>query len=564
MQSMTQVAAGNLPTLASNELTIAQYAEFVRKTDLGKDKPDERFDITLYGLAGEIGSLGAAIKKRLLSKGRKDWNSPNDEIIEELGDSLWYCFAIGETRGIGAGFVAADVRLLQEEVGGADERSRRIREILGQKANRFLEAAPAFLESVEEETASLEGFRRLAFLTSRTPADQLVEVCLAVLQQLTAELMRHKLPKLELELNKSLPDRPIERVLGEVMWHLAALASLYSLDLGVVACQNMAKLHRRFGRDNPSPLHDEDYPEDERIPRKFEVAFVSVGEGRSRMYVEGQRLGDDLTDNAHDEDGYRFHDVMHLALAAKLGWSPVLRKLMAKKRKSERKTDEVEDGARATIVEEAIINAIYAEGRRVYRLVAPATAIGPFQIFTDSSEISFTFLKRLETLANGLEVANSNYWEWEDAILEGFKIFNSLRKVGRGTVTVDLEKRTLAFSPRVFMDFSGKVAGIGVAYASLTDLGDIECFDEGETKLAQTYGAEAVLARRNAVIAAAGLPATSTMEVHIGGWQGNLLDVRTSGHAQTLLWNKAIVVFQAHAIDSKDGCTVTAVALADR
>jgi hypothetical protein len=51
------------------------------------------------------------------------------------------------------------------------------------------------------------------------------------------------------------------------------------------------------------------------------------------MYWSGHRLGDDLTDNARDDDGYRFHDVMHLANVANLGWSPVLRKMMGRRRR---------------------------------------------------------------------------------------------------------------------------------------------------------------------------------------------------------------------------------------
>jgi hypothetical protein len=52
------------------------------------------------------------------------------------------------------------------------------------------------------------------------------------------------------------------------------------------------------------------------------------------MYFGGKPLGDDLTDNAYVDDGYRFHDVIHLALIAHLGWSPVVRGLMRRKRKS--------------------------------------------------------------------------------------------------------------------------------------------------------------------------------------------------------------------------------------
>lgn len=547
----------------SGDLMIHEFAAFVQETDLGKDQPAERFDISLYGLVGEIGSLGAAIKKRLLQRGREDWDVPNEEIVEELGDSLWYCFAIGAARGIGSSFVAEDIALLQDEVGGDDDRSKRIREILGARADRFLHSAPGFLEELENESATLERFRQLAFLTSRTQEDELVEVCLAVLQQLTAELMRHKLPAVELELNTRLAERPIAQVLGEVFWHLAALASLYSLDLGEVARENMAKLHRRFGRGDPTPLPDEGRHPHERIPRQFEVAFVSVGKGRSRMYMDGERLGDDLTDNSYGEDGYRFHDVMHLALMAKLGWSPVLRKLMGRKRRESAKIDEVEDGARAAIVEEAIINAIYAEGRRVASLAGRPSEAGPQQLFTDSSEISFTFLKRLEALAYGIEVAKSNYWEWEDAILDGFALFNRLRRAGRGTIAVDLERRALSFSPHVLMDISGKVAGVGMARVEHAEDADTAKFDSTEAILAQEHGPAAVVARRQAIIAAAQLPQACAREIRIGGWRDHVVDVRATGAAQEVLWNKAIVAFQAHAREEAGSCHVTAVALSD-
>lgn len=547
----------------SSDLMVHEFAEFVQKTDLGKDKPADRFDISLYGIVGEIGSLGAAIKKRLLLGGRRNWSIPNDEIVEELGDSLWYCFAIAAARGLGSSFVAEDIQLLRAEVGGVDERSIRIREILGPRANEFLQQAPEFISKIEEKTATLEGFRKLAFLTSRTKEDELVEVCLAVLQQLTAELMRHKLPPVEIELNTRLEERPIGQVLGEILWHLSALASLYSLNLSDVGKKNIAKLRRRFGRGEPTPLHDEDRMSQERIPRHFDVAFVSVGKGRSRMYFEGERLGDDLTDNSYGEDGYRFHDVMHLALMAKLGWSPVLRKLMGRKRRGSAKIDEVEDGARATIVEEAIINAIYAEGRRVASLAVPPGEAGPQQLFTDSSEISFTFLKRLEALAYGIEVSKSNYWEWEDAILDGFSLFNSLRGAGRGTITVDLERRALNFSPRVLMEINGKVAGTGIARVGNAERPDTAIFDSVEIALAREYGPIAVAARRQAIVSATGLPSAIAHEIHIAGWDNHLVDVRATGAAQEFLWGKAIVAFQAHALEDAGGCFVTAIALSD-
>jgi NTP pyrophosphatase (non-canonical NTP hydrolase) len=551
------------PEGSGSPVSIADYAAFVSETDLGRDKPQERFDIALYGLVGEIGSLVAAIKKRLLARGRTGWSIPNDAIIEELGDSLWYCFAIGAASELGVTFVERDVRLLQDEVGGEGERSEKIRAVLGPKADSFLQAAPSFLQKVTTGVATLEDFRRVAFLTSRTSDDQLVEVCLAVLQQLTAELLRRKLPAIEKTLNVSLPDRELTLILAEILWHLAALASLYGLNLSEVAAANMSKLKRRFRRGEPTPLPDQDRPADEQIPRQFDVVFVSVAKGRSRMYVGGRRLGDDLTDNSYRDDGYRFHDVMHLALAAKLGWSPVLRKLMGRKRRRDPQTDEVEDGARAAIVEEAVINAIYAEGVRVTALSAPGASQGPVRLFRDASDMSFAFLKRLESLVTGLEVERHNYWEWEDAILSGFDIFNKLRMHDRGTVSVDLEERSLKFSAAVFLDIQGQVAGIGTAREKLPAISETTRPQACEPKLSTTPDAATAAALGKALLIAIGLPPTAQDELHIEGWCDGIVDVHVTGQVRQVMWDKRVVTFRATSVEDDGGCCVTALALSD-
>jgi hypothetical protein len=46
-------------------------------------------------------------------------------------------------------------------------------------------------------------------------------------------------------------------------------------------------------------------------------------------------VGDPLTDNIADRDGYRFHDVFHFAHPAVLHWSPTFRALVKRKRKSD-------------------------------------------------------------------------------------------------------------------------------------------------------------------------------------------------------------------------------------
>ncbi len=404
-----------------------------------------------YGIAAEVGSVISAIKKRLLAHaGSATWNTADTEIIEELGDVIWYCFLLARlanpTKPVN--LFSHDIVNLKRELGAGDERAERIRRVLDpSKREVFLAAAEDFPRATRDMT--FEDYQKIAFLTARTSERTLAEVCLVVLQQLSAQLLRPKLPSIERELNDAVVDRPINDILGEMAWHISALASLFRLSLSEVAQANVEKVSDRWDRDVRTPLHDVDAAPSEQLPRRFEVTFITVAEGRSRMYINDQQLGSELTDNSYGDDGYRFHDVMHLANAAKLGWSPVLRSLMKRKRKSDPRTDEVEDGARAQIVEEAVIKAIHAEGERLATLRGQREKAGPLRLFSSSAEISFGLLKSIRNLVSDLEVKTNRYSEWEAAILDGYEIFHRLRSEGQGTVTVDLDTRSLAFDSKV-------------------------------------------------------------------------------------------------------------------
>lgn len=432
-------------------MLVSAYDSFVQRTDQSLALPlQDQMEIAAYGVVSEIGSVISAVKKRLLTNaGRSAWNVPDADIVEELGDVIWYCFALARQANPDrpVNIFAADIANLKRELGSPGARAERFRGVLDpSKRELFLSAAEQFPRKTRDMT--FQDYQTVAFLTARTTDRVLAEVCLVVLQQLGAELLRRGLPQIERELNDVVADRPINNILGEMAWHISALASLYGLSLGHIAEANVAKVSDRWDRTIRTPLHDADSPASEMLPRRFEVAFVTSAPGRSKMYLDGRQLGDELSDNAYDDDGYRFHDVMHLANAAKLGWSPVLRALMKRKRKSRPATDEVEDGARAQIVEEAVIKAIHAEGTRL-ALKRDRGVVGPVRLFPSSTEITFSFLKSIRTLVADLEVAANRYSEWEAAIIEGYDIFHRLRLAGEGTVTVDLDARSLAFNPGV-------------------------------------------------------------------------------------------------------------------
>jgi hypothetical protein len=306
----------------------------------------------------------------------------------------------------------------------------------------------------------------------------------------------------------------------------------------------------------------------EQFPRHFEVQFVSIAPGKLRMYLNGKRLGSDLTDNAHDDDGYRFHDILHLALIAHLGWSPVLRGLMKRKRKGNPKEDEVEDGARAQIVEELVIKAIHTEGERLANESGRCDIEGPVRLFPSKNIISFRFLKMIHGFVEDLEVDKNAYWEWENAIFEGAEIFFNLRKEQQGSVVVDLENRKLTFSPNACINLKGIAVGLGMGSAPLTD---IPRLDEllSESELSDHADVESrlrVLAAKRAVLSALDFPdddltSFGTLKIKLAG--RSRVCLKASGNVQTKMRVALITDFQCAFANANGTTTCTAIAIAD-
>jgi hypothetical protein len=128
-------------------------------------------------------------------------------------------------------------------------------------------------------------------------------------------------------------------------------------------------------------------------------------------------VGDRLTDNISDPDEYRFHDVFHYSYAAILGWSPVTRALYKLKRKSNRRVDESDDGARAILVEEGISALVFNEAKK-----------NQFFEGVERGRLSFDLLKTIRRFVDGYEVADVPLWAWEEAILQGFDAFRFLQQ----------------------------------------------------------------------------------------------------------------------------------------
>ena len=232
-------------------------------------------------------------------------------------------------------------------------------------------------------------------------------------------------------------DAVVATELGDILWYLAALARRVGITLSDAAHQNLLKTQDRYGSADGTLAYsfDEGFPDGQRLPRRFDVTFttyVEDGVTKSRLRLEGEELGDPIDDNARQVDNYRFHDIFHIAHAAILGWSPVLRSLIRRKRGFDRDTDRIEDGARAIVTEEAVTAMVFE------------LASG-WDYFTGTERIDESILRAAKAVTGRLEVRSQSAAAWERAILAGYAVWRDLRDNDGGRVAVDLDNRTIEY-----------------------------------------------------------------------------------------------------------------------
>ncbi|MGO8914538.1 MAG: nucleoside triphosphate pyrophosphohydrolase family protein [Stellaceae bacterium] len=244
------------------------------------------------------------------------------------------------------------------------------------------------------------------------------------------------------EYKKRLRDGPshvrfVDRVreeLGDILWYVSNVASKYGLELEDIAAANLAKTRARFGNGQSVTLGACDN-EGESFPDRFTLAFKERVDGSKvilRTYFDGEQIGAELTDNAHTDDGYRFHDVFHAGFVAVLGWSPVLRKLLGRKRRSTPKIDEVEDGGRAAVIEEGIAALVFDYGRN-------------HNFLDGAGGVDEALLKTVRSMSSHLEVASLPEALWQSAIVQGFAVWRRVVEAKGGVIEIDRTARTLRY-----------------------------------------------------------------------------------------------------------------------
>jgi len=432
-------------------MKTSEFLEFVHSTDLsdcnGFD-PDERRRVASYGLASEIGSVLSALKKLILKKKPTSVarSIVKGELKEEIGDALWYVGMCTNVLAEGKDVFELDLEMLESELVGKNSQKEKVEDLSRERLDAFVAAKKDFIAE-----PSLDNYQTAAFNTRRTEEDTLRNVCAAVLQQLAAQLVRTDLPERERQHHGDLTDKTTYQVLGEIVWHLSALASLSKLTLSEIVASLKDKTSFRNFDKRITPRHDIGLNLRERFPVEFKIQFDEIEKGVSQMVwlrpdEYHTRLGAVLRDNNHIGDGYRFHDAMHVAFTVYLGWSPNLRKFMGIKRKSKPKIDEVEDGGRAQILEEMVILAIHTHAEKISEFqnidLKKDDSLNPLE---DPASLSFEFIRNLRELTKTYEVYKNTQQEWENAIRNGYEMFHLLRKNNGGVLLANTEAPSLKY-----------------------------------------------------------------------------------------------------------------------
>lgn len=393
--------------LKSPPLSLATYTSRALSTDRFGEEADGLMQLG-FGLFGEIGGLLAASKKA-----SRDTLLESAALIagEEIGDALWYLVVL-----------AHHGKASPDQLGQA---------VMANLRSRLHEAPRSSKGAVSfEELDGLVDHHHAKHVPKLEVQLRSIASSAGVITQMTqAEFAKQSSTK-------------VAASLGDLLAQLTVVARSFNLSLAAIARENLEKIEARWptGKRVYAPLHDEvGYEEHEKLPRgNFRVDFFPRKVGGRDMVVQqwnGVNIGDPLTDNREPPDGYRYHDVFHLAYMAHLGWSPVLRALLKLKRKSVSAIDENQDGARALIIEEGIATWIFNHAKER----------GDNFANVQPGRLDFSLLKQVQSMVKGYEVDACPPWQWELAILDGFKVFRELSAAGQGSVIVNIEKHTIKF-----------------------------------------------------------------------------------------------------------------------
>ena len=371
--------------LVNHSILLRDYVQQIQGTD---NLPQDDLQPVLLGLFGEVGSIMSAAKK--VCREGAVYDGYKRAIEEEFGDALWYFAAICRRLGVGMDEVIADA-------------------------------------------AKQDGYNNTVAATY-PPDSQVSDVSSATALPALSDTLLNLGRATATLLSVTDLDNQTRHLLADFSDNYLQALQAARADFSRVVRTNIEKARGRFLDPEFSrlPTFDSNFLDEERLPLHFEIKITQRRSGQSFLQWNGVFIGDPLTDNILDPDGYRFHDVFHFAHAAILHWSPTFRALIKQKRKSDPQIDEAQDGGRAIVVEEGLTAWIFSRAKHL-------------NFFEGQDRLSFDLLKGVQQFVHGYEVEECPLKLWERAILDGYKVFRQMREKNGGIVIGDRKNRTIGY-----------------------------------------------------------------------------------------------------------------------
>lgn len=467
-KAVSRRTLGSLRRNATHEKSSSGFDEYQQRasdTIHGQQDGQRRQIASMLGLASETGSILDCYKRYL--RDSIDLSASREFLAEELGDLLWYIAAVATACKLKLGNVAV-------------ENLRRTKMLYGHSPKLELPSGSQADDQSLGEAESGSSIRRhfseyqrkasaTSQLSLRGPDGPLAPMFgLGSAMGSVLDFPKRNSRNLDISKHKKV----FLQELGDLLWYTSAVATSCELDLGEIAERNLARasdLYRLLSKSAADlfaslPIFDGSSRPTERFPRlmiiRFEERSGKGGPTVARQTVikaepyafpagpfkakggkwQGFKidvpLGQDITDNSRRRDGYRYHDAIHLAFVAVLGWSPTIRGLLRLKRKSEPEIDRNEDGARAIFTEEG--------------LAAILSRLAPRRMgFQGENTVDGQVIAMAQAAAQDLEARELPGWLWRRAICQGFRAMHELDQNKGGYLKVDLDNRELTYSKMV-------------------------------------------------------------------------------------------------------------------
>jgi NTP pyrophosphatase (non-canonical NTP hydrolase) len=365
---------------------IQAYCDEAEATDRFSD---DEIQPILLGLFGEVGGVMAAVKK--LQREDKAYIGFRASVIDEMGDAFWYYTALARRFDVSVTQLLSDLNATNES---------------------------------QSVLASDDPLSPVAISNKIGPKKAICDQALLKLGRVSADMMRIQGMDQDERLD-------VMRMFARVF--LAVLGEC-EVSFAEVLAVNATKTRSRFGKLtlDTQPDFDIDFPEYEQLPRQFTIEMRERDNGKVYLRWNGVFIGDPLTDNIGEEDGFRYHDVIHFAHAAILHWSPTMRALLKRKRKSDQHTDESQDGGRGVVIEEGLAAWLFSKAKEL-------------DYFEGHSSVSLDILKHIQDFVRGYEVEECPMNLWEKCILDGYGVFRQVRMNKGGMIVGDRDERSIRF-----------------------------------------------------------------------------------------------------------------------